>query len=266
MAGIEYKATKNNTEFKPRATLDLGVGYTPTTAIQGVQQSYRPQVQIKQETPKQESPAETVSTPKEQSEPAMIVATPERRAELSKPIVAPAANKGKRYSDKNEFIKDMTAAYTKVLADRGISTEYAKMLVAQDALESNWGKSSLAEDFNFGGIKAVKGTPSVDKETYEYDKNQNRYTTVAKFRKFNDLEDYAKYKVSLLSNKRYNAFTGDISQFYNRVKAGGYATDPNYVSKLMNVYNSSVFSAKQGGSMPSKIDMLVAKFNEQFNK
>lgn len=137
MAGIEYKTTKNNTEFKPRATLDLSVGYTPTTAIQGVQQSYRSQVQIKQETPKQESPAETVSAPKEQSEPAMIVATPERIAELSKPIVAPAAKKGKRYSDKNEFIKDMTAAYTKVLTDRGISTEYAKMLVAQDALESN---------------------------------------------------------------------------------------------------------------------------------
>lgn len=107
--------------------------------------------------------------------------------------------------------------------------------------------------------------PSVDKETHEYDKDQNKYTTVAKFRKFNDLEDYAKYKVSLLSNKRYQAFTGDTSQFYHRIKAGGYATDPNYVSKLINVYNSSVLSAKQGGSMPSKIDMLVAKFNEQFN-
>ena len=31
----------------------------------------------------------------------------------------------------------MTAAYTKALAARGISTDYAKMLVAQDALESN---------------------------------------------------------------------------------------------------------------------------------
>lgn len=137
MDGIEYKATKNNTEFKPRTALDLSIGYTPTTTIQGVRQLYRPQVQIKQETPKQESPAEPVSIPEEQSEPAMIVATPERRAELSKPIVEPVAKKGKRYSDKNEFIKDMTAAYTKVLTDRGISTEYAKMLVAQDALESN---------------------------------------------------------------------------------------------------------------------------------
>lgn len=210
--------------------------------------------------------AKTVSTPKEQSKPAMIVTTPEKKAELSKPAATSTAKKGKRYSDKNEFIKDMTTAYTKVLTDRGISADYAKMLVAQDALESNWGKSSLAEYFNFGGVKAIAGTPFVEKETNEYDAIRGMHKTKAKFRKFNSLEDYANYKINLLSGKRYQAFTGDISQFYNRVKAGGYATDPNYVSKLMNVYNSSVFSAKQGGSMPSKIDMLVAKFNEQFNK
>ena len=173
---------------------------------------------------------------------------------------------GKIYTNPQDFVKDMTAAYTKALTAKGISTDYAKMLVAQDALESNWGKSSLSKDFNFGGIKAVEGTPFVEKETKENDSKKGMYTTKAKFRKFNSLDDYVNYKINLLNGKRYQAFTGDPSQFYHRVKAGGYATDPKYVEKLMKIYNNPIFSAKQGGSLPSRIDVLVEKFNKQFNK
>lgn len=173
---------------------------------------------------------------------------------------------GKIYTNPQDFVKDMTEAYTKALTTRGISADYAKMLVAQDALESNWGKSSLAKDFNFGGIKAVKGAPFVEKETKEYDSKKGMHKTKSKFRKFNSLDDYVNYKIDLLSGKRYQAFIGDPSQFYSRVKAGGYATDPNYVEKLINVYNSSILSAKQGGNIPSRIDVLVEKFNKQFNK
>ena len=173
---------------------------------------------------------------------------------------------GKIYTNKQDFVRDMTTAYTKALAAKGISTEYAKMLVAQDALESNWGKSSLSKDFNFGGVKAIKGTPFVEKETKEYDSKKGMHTTKSKFRKFDSLDDYVNYKISLLGGKRYQAFTGDPSQFYHRIKAGGYATDPNYVAKLTNMYNSSILSAKQGGNIPSRIDVLVEKFNKQFNK
>ena len=176
------------------------------------------------------------------------------------------SKEGKIYTNPQDFVRDMTAAYTKALTAKGISTDYAKMLVAQDALESNWGKSSLSKDFNFGGIKAVEGTPFVEKETKEHDPKKGMYTTKAKFRKFNSLDDYANYKINLLNGKRYQAFAGDPSQFYVRVKAGGYATDPNYVEKLTEIYNNPIFSAKQGGNIPSRIDILVEKFNRQFNK
>ena len=176
------------------------------------------------------------------------------------------SKEGKIYTNPQDFVRDMTAAYTKALTAKGISTDYAKMLVAQDALESNWGKSSLSKDFNFGGIKAVEGTPFVEKETKEHDSEKGMYTTKAKFRKFNSLDDYANYKINLLNGKRYQAFIGDPSQFYDRVKAGGYATDPNYVEKLTKIYNNPIFSAKQGGNIPSRIDILFEKFNKQFNK
>ena len=178
----------------------------------------------------------------------------------------PVKSEGKIYTSKQEFVKDMTDAYTKALTVRGINTDYAKMLVAQDAIESNWGKSSLSKAFNFGGVKAVKGAPFVEKETKEYSSKGGMHKTKSKFRRFNSLDDYVNYKISLLSGQRYQAFTGDPSQFYSRVKAGGYATDPNYVAKLTNMYNSPIFSAKQGGNIPSRIDLLVEKFNKQFNK
>ena len=102
---------------------------------------------------------------------------------------------GKIYTNPQDFVKDMTEAYTKALTARGISTDYAKMLVAQDALESNWGKSSLAKDFNFGGIKAVKGAPFVEKETKEYDSKKGMHRTKSKFRKFNSLDNYVNQKL-----------------------------------------------------------------------
>ena len=177
-----------------------------------------------------------------------------------------AKSEGKIYTSKQEFVKDMTDAYTKALAAKGISKDYAKMLVAQDAIESNWGKSSLSKAFNFGGVKAVKGSPFVEKETKEYSSKEGMHKIKAKFRKFSNLDEYVNYKIDLLNGKRYQAFIGDPSQFYHRVKAGGYATDPDYVAKLTNMYNSSILSVKQGGSIPSRIDALVEKFNKQFNK
>ena len=212
---------------------------------------------------KEEPIQETVQDNPISAQIAQNTAKPEQRVDAQE---VEELKEGKIYTNPQDFVKDMTAAYTKVLTAKGISTDYAKMLVAQDALESNWGKSSLSKAFNLGGVKAIEGVPFVEKETTEYNSKKGMYKTKARFRKFNSLEDYANYKINLLNGKRYRAFTGDPSQFYHRVKAGGYATDPKYVEKLMKIYNNSIFSAKQGGSLPSRIDLLVEKFNKQFNR
>ena len=246
----------------------------PVETISGYQRLYRPE-----DSSQQSSENSEVSTPQEETTQSgnsskRTINEPVQETVQAKPISeqqmhaqeAVESENGKIYTNQRDFVEDMTAAYTKALAARGISTDYAKMLVAQDALESNWGKSSLAKDFNFGGIKAVKGTPFVEKETKEYSAGKGMHKTKSKFRKFNSLNDYVNYKIDLLSGKRYQAFTGDPTQFYHRIKAGGYATDPNYVAKLTNMYNNPIFSAKQGGNIPSRIDALVEKFNKQFNK
>lgn len=63
------------------------------------------------------------------------------------------------------------------------------------------------------------------------------------FRSFDNLEDYAKYKVNLLDGKRYKAFDGGLEDFSRRVSIGGYATDPRYKEALDRV----IRSVKKGG-------------------
>ena len=278
MKEIKYIPTdysSNQSVIETPRSIDQGVRYIPTnySSDKGVIETswsidpgvigisgYQPRLRKRtEEKPVQETvQAETVYSP--------LVVSTDTSQKSTQVKGNPVKSEGKIYTSKQEFVKDMTAAYTKALAARGISTDYAKMLVAQDAIESNWGKSSLSKAFNFGGVKAVKGAPFVEKETKEYSSKGGIHKTKSKFRRFNSLDDYVNYKINLLSGKRYQAFTGDPSQFYSRVKEGGYATDPNYAAKLTNIYNSSILSAKQGGNIPSRIDLLVKKFNNQFNK
>lgn len=159
---------------------------------------------------------------------------------------------------KDEFIKTMTPAFENALKARGLDTKYAKYLVAQSALESNWGKSQSGK-FNFGGIKG-KGTT---RRTREVVNGKSIYINDS-FRDFKDINDYANYHVSLLNNKRYNAFTGD---FIDRVVKGGYATDPNYKRALSNVYNQ-IAKAQEGMKIPKLkgAGELRARILRQFNR
>lgn len=154
---------------------------------------------------------------------------------------------------KDEFIKTMTPAFENALKAKGLDTKYAKYLVAQSALESNWGKSQSGK-FNFGGIKG-KGTIRKTREVID---GKSIHINDS-FRDFKDIDDYANYHVSLLNNKRYNAFTG--GDFIDRVVKGGYATDPNYKRALSNVYNQ-IAKAKQGGVLKARDGIVTQAINK----
>lgn len=163
----------------------------------------------------------------------------EPRAEKeSKPTYTTSTNTtSSSFKSKNEFKATMLPIYERILSQMGLNTAYAKALVAQDGLESAWGTKPSGK-FNFGGIK---GKGSV-KRTREVINGKDVYINDS-FRDFDSLEDYAKYKISLLNNNRYKAFTGDISGFADRIFRGGYATDPKYADTLKRV----IASAKHGG-------------------
>lgn len=142
-----------------------------------------------------------------------------------------------KFNSKKDFKDTMLPIYERLLKSKGLNPAFAKSLVAQDGLESAWG-SKPAGSYNFGGIKG-KGTT---KRTREVINGKDVYIN-DQFRNFKSLEDYANFKIDLLNNKRYKAFSGDIKEFANRVHRGGYATDPKYA----NILNQVIASAKHGG-------------------
>lgn len=156
--------------------------------------------------------------------------------------------KGKIYKTKKEFIDEMTTAYTNELLRRGLDPMFAKYLVAQDGLESNWGKSSLGYYNNYGGIKEIRPGKGVAKPTNEFI-NGKMEKVSGNFREFSSLQDYVKYKVGLLNNSRYRAFSSHPGDFIFRVVGGGYATDPEYVNK----FNRHLNSFQNGGVLQRRV-------------
>ena len=128
----------------------------------------------------------------------------------------------------NSFVDKMSNIYSDILASKGIDQKYTKWLVAQDALESGFGKH-IAGRNNLGGRKG-KGTTLWTTEII----NGAPQRVKQEFKDYDSLEDYAIGHVNLLLGSRYQAFNGD---FASRVSAGGYATDPAYRNKLTQIYN-----------------------------
>lgn len=157
--------------------------------------------------------------------------------DLQEPIEV-AKTKSEKYKDSNKFKKELTEAYTKALAARGMNTKYAKYLVAQDALESGWG-SRYVGNYNFGNITIGSDKTASYTEGNDHDAKGNPIKQ--KFRNYDSIDDYVNAKISLLNGSRYNAFsdnTDDARTFYSRIVKGGYAEDPNYLTKILRVYNS----------------------------
>jgi len=146
----------------------------------------------------------------------------------------------------SDFLKKITG-YAKDIAAK--NDLYASVMIAQAALESAWGNSTLAQspNYNLFGIKGKYNGNSVHVETQEDDGSGNYYTITDDFRKYDNydqsLEDYA----SLLtgdndpSNWRYEFYSGtrvSNSSTYQDVTAyltGRYATDTSYASKLNRI-------------------------------
>ena len=112
---------------------------------------------------------------------------------------------------------------------------------AQAILESDWGRSQLAKECkNLFGIKADNSRKGKKKvyQTKEYDKNGNILTIMAYFRKYKSYEDSLNDHGEFFHiNKRYINVIG-VSDYRGQAKAiqvAGYATDPQYANKLIQI-------------------------------
>ena len=123
----------------------------------------------------------------------------------------------------------------------------AKFMLGQAALESGWGRREIkgrdgSNSHNLFGIKAGpdwKGRV-VETATTEYI-NGKPQTRVEKFRAYDSYADSFKdYARMLSSNPRYEkalaaAGSTDAAGFARHLQRAGYATDPNYATKLAGI-------------------------------
>jgi flagellar protein FlgJ len=150
-----------------------------------------------------------------------------------------------------EFIDAVLPHAEKAARELGIP---ARVLVAQAALETGWGKHQIRHadgkaSFNLFGIKADKSWDGdrVRTMTHEYEGGRMERQE-AKFRSYGSIaesfEDYARF---LKSNPRYEQalrHQGSAHQFAAGLQKAGYATDPSYAQKIMRIaYGPTVQAA-----------------------
>ncbi len=146
-----------------------------------------------------------------------------------------------------EFVRNILPAARQAARQLGLEP---LALVAQAALETGWGQRMLKaadgrESFNLFGIKAHsewQGEVAVV-DTLEYRQGIARQEK-AKFRIYQDvqasLQDYVDF---IRQQPRYQdavAVSHDTANYFQQLQAAGYATDPNYAQKILQVMNGSV--------------------------
>jgi len=133
-------------------------------------------------------------------------------------------------------------------------------LVAQAALESNWGRSvprsaSGASSNNLFGIKASSSWTgaAVTARTQEFQDGAPAPANAA-FRAYaSPGESFQDYVAVLRANPRFSAALGSgnsVSGFATALQQGGYATDPDYARKVQAVAGQVVAALKFGGALP----------------
>lgn len=152
-------------------------------------------------------------------------------------------------TDAQAFIDKIRPHAEKAAQELGVP---ARAIMAQAALETGWGKH-LARDadgnasYNLFGIKASRNWSgdSVQTATQEY-RNGEMNTEQASFRSYDSLEaSFDDYVSFLKDNPRYlHALQADSVQgFAQGLQKAGYATDPGYAGKLVQVANGPNMSA-----------------------
>ncbi|HCS44280.1 MAG TPA: flagellar assembly peptidoglycan hydrolase FlgJ [Pseudomonas sp.] len=154
----------------------------------------------------------------------------------------PLAPAKKAFNSADEFVNTMLPM-AKEAADRiGVDPRY---LVAQAALETGWGKSVMrAQDgsssHNLFGIKTGSSWQgdSARAITSEF-RNGEMVKETAQFRSYASYKDSFHDLVTLLqSNNRYQEVVKSADnpeQFVRELQKAGYATDPDYASKISQI-------------------------------
>ncbi len=157
-------------------------------------------------------------------------------------------------ADRSDFIRSVWPQAQQAARELGV---HPVGLVAQAALESNWGRSvprhgNGESSHNLFGVKAGAGwsRTAATAATHEF-QNGRAGAVEASFRSYADPAASFRDYVTLLSGSpRYREALNsgaDIGAFARGLQKGGYATDPDYATKVTAVAHQ-VQALMSGGS------------------
>ena len=157
------------------------------------------------------------------------------------PAIKPVADKT-QFNSPEEFTRYVLPYAEKAAKELGVSP---LVLVSQAALETGWGKAITrhqdgTSSFNLFNIKADKrwDGQQVTKSTLEYDNGIAKHEK-ASFRAYDSYADsFDDYVDFLRTNNRYGNVLhnqGNDQLFIKDLHRAGYATDPNYADKILNI-------------------------------
>lgn len=158
---------------------------------------------------------------------------------MAQPPLAPAK---RAFSSSDDFVATMLPMAEQAAKRIGVDPRY---LVAQAALETGWGKSVMRQadgrsSHNLFGIKATGNWQGEQARaiTSEFRDGQFVKETAA-FRSYDSYQDSFHDLVSLLQNNaRYKEAVKAADkpeQFVRELQRAGYATDPDYASKISQI-------------------------------
>ena len=190
-------------------------------------------------------PTREDSKPDTVEEPDVVANNPTVEPVINKPVASkPVTNKPvtanstwkSPYTNRKQWSTELINAYKKA----GITNDNAiRMLLAQDALESSWGKSAQGK-YNFGNL--TTGSSWKGDYVTGNDKNAKGEAIKQKFRSYNSMDEYAADKIQFL--KRLYDFdeNDDINKFVAKLTGSNkgkrrYAEATNYAKVLTGVYN-----------------------------
>lgn len=145
-------------------------------------------------------------------------------------------------SSQINFIEKIAPIVQNVNKSRGYPL-FSSVVIAQACLETGYGASSLMMKANaIFGIKASIGWKgkvysAKTKEVY----NKKTITITDCFRAYDNLtESVEDYFNLICNNKRYNGAVhqNNYIECIHGIASGGYATDPSYANKVIQIINS----------------------------
>ncbi|KAA8694793.1 Flagellar rod assembly protein/muramidase FlgJ [Pseudomonas caricapapayae] len=168
-----------------------------------------------------------------------LAPAPEYVRSMAQPPLAPAK---RAFSNADQFVETMLPLAKEAAARIGVDPV---MLVAQAALETGWGKSIMRQQdgsssHNLFGIKAAGSWKGAEARaiTSEF-RDGKMVKETADFRSYDSYADSFHDLVSLLqNNNRYKEVVNSADkpeQFVKELQKAGYATDPDYASKISQI-------------------------------